>query len=502
MKSLGYPFKSLLSLSLIILISSSAFAKSHKHRHHHHVSQTVSSQPIYGIDNLISVVNQAIAGVDSDAAIGIQIKSMKQGDTLYSRNEQRSFTPASTMKIFTAEAALLYLGPDYTFPTRVLTDAKSMNGGYIDGDIYLVQSGDPSLTYYDLLDLMVALKAQQIQGINGNVYIDNSAYDQSNFGPGWKWEDTRYCYSAPINASIINHNCVSFGIAPAKTAGNLANIIESPRYFYANIKNSVVTKSYKSKSCYIHLNAQTDNTIALTGCMPKGRYTRGASVVIANVDEYNKSLVKNLFKRYGIQVNGQITTKTAPSDLSVLASHQSKPLHILVSEMLKMSDNIIAGSLFKKLGELYNNQPGSWANGSIAVKQILSGKAGVDTSHLTILDGSGLSQQNQVTPAAMMQLLDSAFHNYATNYEFISALPVAGIDGTLKHRLGNVTRKIRAKTGTMSASGVISLAGYAINKDKEPIAFVIIVNGRKGNVWQYREMEDKIVTALANYSRG
>ena len=80
----------------------------------------------------------------------------------------------------------------------------------------------------------------------------------------------------------------------------------------------------------------------------------------------------------------------------------------------------------------------------------------------------------------MMQVLDFAYHHYGTNYEFISSLPIAGRDGTLKNRLRNVSRKVRAKTGTMARTGVVSLAGYAVTKDKEPMAFVIIFNGQNG----------------------
>ncbi|HSW71039.1 MAG TPA: D-alanyl-D-alanine carboxypeptidase, partial [Gammaproteobacteria bacterium] len=115
--------------------------------------------------------------------------------------------------------------------------------------------------------------------------------------------------------------------------------------------------------------------------------------------------------------------------------------------------------------------------------------------------GSGLSRYNQITPAQMMQVLDFAYHHIGTNYEFISALPIAGIDGTLKHRMYNIARKVRAKTGTMTGIGVVSLAGYAIGGNKEPIAFVIMVNGRRGSGWTYKELEDKIATLLTQYQR-
>lgn len=486
-----------ISLLIIIAPLSSAFAK----RHHRHSASKASSQHmIYGTQNLTDELNHIISSADSRASIGVQVKSMKQGDILYSHRESDLLSPASTLKVLTAEAALIYLGPDYKFQTKLLTNASSTTNGVINGDVYLVHSGDPSLTYEDLTDLMAALKAQHIQGINGNVYVDNSAYDQDNTGPGWLSKDKGYCYGAPINASIINHNCISIAVAPAKIDGNHAIVIQNPRHFYAGINNSAITRSARSRSCRLSLSSSNDNIITINGCMPKGHYARGSSFVVNDIVKYDETLLRTAFKQYGIVITGIVDAKAAPPNLSTLATHESKPLHTLINEMLKKSDNIIAGSLFKKLGELYFNQPGSWANGSSAVKQILAQKAAVNTSHMRPLDGSGLSRNNQVTAAQMMQVLDYAFHNYSTNYEFISALPIAGVDGTLKQRLKNIHGKVRAKTGTMS--DIVSLAGYAVSKDHEPIAFVIIINGHNGNIWKYREIEDRIVTALTNYTRG
>lgn len=488
-------------LWLMICFTHPAAAK-HKKKHIHstslsHLNSKIIS--IHGTNALIAEINRIIGRVDNIALVGVDVKSMQYGDILYAKNEQHMFTPASIMKIMTAEAALLYLGPHYTFPTTLLTDAQGTNKGVINGNVYLVHSGDPTLTYSDLIDLMVTLRSQQIQGIAGNVYIDNTAYDQSNYGPGWEWDDKRNCFAAPINASIINHNCLSLQVAPANRPGYAANIIESPHYYYGAIKNAVVTKQAHTRTCYVQLNTNENNTISLSGCIPKGKTIWGLSMTITDVMEYNKSLLQSLLKRYAIRVTGNVRAGSAPPNLSAIAMHQSKPLSDLIKDMLKMSDNIIAGSLFKKIGEYYTRQPGSWERGGFAVKTILKEKASVNISQLDVIDGSGLSRDNKVNPTQMMQVLDYAFHDSPTREEFIASLPIAGIDGTLKHRLYNVSGRVRAKTGTMQ--GVVSLAGYVMDKEKEPIAFVIIVNGHNGNIWKYREMEDKIVTALANFSR-
>ncbi len=489
----------------LLLIASLSFDASAKDKQKHGykpkktvVKRTVAPSSIKGAGSLAAAISSAITSVDSNLNIGVVVKSMKYGDTLYSRNAHRSFVPASIMKILTAEAALLYLGPNYKFQTNFYTDAAKIDHGVVYGNLYLVHSGDPTLTYNDLLELMETLKNHNIKQITGNVYIDTTAYDQVNYGPGWIWDDKRYCYAAPISASIINHNCLSFQIAPAKTVGSPASIVPNPHHFYF-IKNEVITKASQARSCYIRLGTNPDSSISVSGCMPRGRYAQGITTVISDIVEYNKAMLRTLFRRSGVIVNGDISSGEAPSKLSALAIHESKPLHELITEMLKKSDNIIAGSIFKKLGETYSRQPGSWENGSRAVAKILEQKARVNISNMTVLDGSGLSRDNLVTPGQMLQILDFAYHNTATNYDFISSLPVAGVDGTLKHRLSNIAWKVRAKTGTMK--GVNSLAGYTVTREKEPLAFVIIVNGNHGLGWRYKELEDQIVTAMAKFSR-
>lgn len=436
--------------------------------------------------------------MNSNAAIAVYVKSMKDGESLYARNVYQPMTPASTMKVLTAEAALIYLKPQYRFATQLFTDAKTVRNGVLEGNLFVVLGGDPTLTFNDMLDLMSNLRAQDITSVQGNVYIDNTAYDQNFYGPGWEWKDKNYCYAAPISASIINHNCLPFRLVPAK-AGQTAQVETSSKFFYPEIKNSVVTKSSRTRACTLHLSNNLTNGLEIDGCMPTGQYAWGLSYVVTDVPEYDRALFKGVLDQLGVKVYGHVTFGSAPENLSLIALHASKPLSELIKAMLKKSDNVIAGAIFKKVGQLYTHRQGSWENGSVGVSQILAKRAGVDVSGLRILDGSGLSPANLTKPAQMMQVLNFAYHHNQTSDAFISALPIAGVDGTLKHRMGNIARKVRAKTGTIS--GVVSLAGYAVSADKEPLAFVIIINGNKGMTWRYKELEDTIATALTKFKR-
>lgn len=476
-----------------------------KHKAHRTISRANVAAPavlaaavptIYGSSQLNSVLNNIIAHGTNTADIAVYVKSMQNGDVLYTRNINAPMTPASTMKVLTAEAGLIFLGPNYRFSTQLLTDAKSVRNGILQGNLYIMLSGDPTLTYYDLADLLMTLKSHQITAIAGNVYIDNTAYDQSFYGPGWIGKDKNYCYGAPISASIINHNCLSFQVS-SKASGATAQVLTSPKYFYPAIKNSVVTKGSRTRSCSVRLGTEPGSVITLDGCLSKGRFV-GISYVVTDVPEYNRALFKSLLKQLSIDVYGRVTFASAPGKLSSLGQHASKPLAEMITEMLKKSDNVIAGALFKKIGQLYNRQPGTWENSSYAVAQILARHAGVNTAGMRVLDGSGLSPDNLTTPAQMMQVLDFAYH-HSTSEQFISALPIAGVDGTLKHRMYNIARKVRAKTGTIS--GVVSLAGYAVSAQKEQLAFVIMINGSKGMGWSYKAIEDKIATALTKYNR-
>jgi len=338
-------------LGMICGLHSVAFAK------HKQNTQKVSKQrtltrivlPTYTMAELQNEINYIVAPNTASADIGIYVKSMRHGDVLYGRNINQSLTPASTMKVMTAEAALVYLGPDYRFSTQLLTDAKSLKNGVLQGNLYIVLSGDPSLTYENLADLMLTLQSQNIQAVSGNVYIDSTAYDQRFYGPGWVWNDKNYCYAAPISASIINHNCLPFKIAPSKVSGGQARVVTSPKYFYPGIRNSVVTKARRSRDCGLKMSTNTNSTIGLDGCMSQGRYEWGMSYVVADIPEYNRTLFKTLLNRMGVNVYGTVTFGSSSKNLSMIGSHASKPLRDLIKDMLKKSDNIIAGALFKKL---------------------------------------------------------------------------------------------------------------------------------------------------------
>ena len=91
-------------------------------------------------------MDKVLAEFGEDLNIGILVENLDTGKTLYKKNANRYFMPASNAKLFTAFAALRYLGPDFTYHTNLYTDTTKIQNGALNDDIYIQFTGDPTLT--------------------------------------------------------------------------------------------------------------------------------------------------------------------------------------------------------------------------------------------------------------------------------------------------------------------------------------------------------------------
>jgi D-alanyl-D-alanine carboxypeptidase/D-alanyl-D-alanine-endopeptidase (penicillin-binding protein 4) len=441
------------------------------------------------------------AGIDQilthykNADIGVQVQSMSTGRILYQNNPTKFFMPASTLKNFTATAALSYLGSNYTFKTQLLSNTSTTNQGILTGDLYLKFAGDPTLTYNDLAQLLATLTKSGVRTIQGNINLDDSLFDGAVYAPGWSAEELNFCYAAPISAILLNKNCYSFAMVPG-APGQRAVIKNNLANQFVTFNNAVVTSTRKTRNCTLSVRVDDTNTYQLSGCLRRTVRSVGFGVPIRNTRVYALNITRALLERQGIEVTGRIQFQKAPPNLIVLAEHDSAPLSVLVRQMLKKSDNIIASALYKKLGAALYGQ-GTWETGRLAIEQILGRNAHINFSQARLIDGSGLSPYNQISPQEMSQLLHYAYHDNNIRQPFISALPLSGVDGTLRYRMGTkgMIRRVSAKTGTIKR--VTALAGYIETDRRETLSFVILVNNFNGPTSYYRTVQDKICTFLA-----
>ncbi|WP_413727183.1 serine-type D-Ala-D-Ala carboxypeptidase [Sodalis sp. RH19] len=395
-------------------------------------------------------------------------------------HSQQMALPASTQKVITALAALLQLGPAYRFSTTLESDG-TVGNGVLRGNLIARFSGDPTLGRQQLRNMVAELRKQGIRQVSGNLLIDTSAFASHDKAPGWPWNDLTQCFSAPPGAAIVDRNCFSVSLYSAPKAGDNAFIRVASYYpvqMYSQVR-TLAKGSPEAQYCELDVVPGELNRFTLTGCLPQRAEPLPLAFAIQDGASYAGAILKSELKEAGIEVAGTLLRQTVPGAPSkILAQTYSAPLHDLLRVMLKKSDNMIADTVFRTIGRERFKVPGTWRAGSDAVRQILRQQAGIDLGNTIIVDGSGLSRHDLISPATMMQVLQYIGQHDQT-LDFISMLPLAGYDGTLMYRAGlheaGVDGKVSAKTGSLQ--GVYNLAGFITTVSGQRMAFVQYLSG-------------------------
>lgn len=434
-------------------------------------SFTVFAAPIEGS------INTIIRKVDPDINMGMMVVDLSTGKTLYQRNPQKAFTPASNMKLFSEAAALMLLGPSYNFRTTLSTDAKSLNNGVLNGSIYLHMVGDPSFTEKNLGELFAELPNWGIKKITGNFVIISSNSKIEPHAPGTDPKDYSHGYGAPVTPLMLDENRVVVTVNPGIT-GSLAKVE------YNTLENSFVldnkVKTVNKGRCGVSAKVTKANHLRLRGCIYKNSQAIQLAIPIINPLSYAKSVIRTRLSLLGIELSGKVILGETLKPTFFLAAHNSKPITQLMANTLKRSDNLYADSLFLHTAQTIQGKSLSWQKSEDAVKNFLQKQTGINMQNAVLIDGSGLSSHDLVTPFQTISLLKYIHSHFPLAYEYIAALPIAGQDGTLWKRFRRPMQRgfLRAKTGTLT--GVISLSGYLYTANSHTLAFAIYINTRRG----------------------
>ncbi|UAL41641.1 D-alanyl-D-alanine carboxypeptidase/D-alanyl-D-alanine-endopeptidase [Shewanella inventionis] len=450
------------------------------------------------LENMLQLLKPAYA------QLGISVWDMTTQQAVFTYNDQSLMQPASIQKLLTALAATKQLGPNFYYQTQLSTyhptplTKQIISNGVYGGDIYVEFSGDPTLTYQNLYQLLTSLRDLGIKKIDGQVVLV-SDQDSQLQAPGWVWDDLGICYAAPISPFIIDKNCV-YGRLSTKGYNKTAQItlmgkrpidISNDAYFInptvaqsqhkAAPAGSVYTQANSQPACQLTLNRFDNNRYHLTGCHV-GAKSLPLAIAITHPALYAQNIVAKQLTTLGIQHNAPMVLsrhqiKPASGQRQLIASHQSTPLTALLSTMLLKSDNLIADSLLKKLGESYYQSPSDFARSSQALKAILY-SLGIDLAGANIADGSGLSRYNLLSAQQVLNVLTTVYQH--PEYHFLlDTLPESGVSGTLRYKRyfnkSPLKNHVFAKTGSML--GVANLAGKVKASNGHDYLFVLIENG-------------------------
>ena len=411
-----------------------------------------------------TLADLTIEQLPKGAQASLLIESLNQQQVIYdTQNTDVYFPPASTLKLVTALAAKLELGDDFRYETKLEQIGK---------DLIIRFSGDPTLTTEDLKQLLQVAKRNGLKNIEGNIWLDNSAFTGYDRAVGWPWDILGVCYSAPATAITLDGNCVQASIY---TQDDGQTRVYVPEHFpvYVTTQALSVSKDYQeSTQCNLELVTSPNNHYQLQGCLIQRNKPLPLKFAVQDPGLYTQRMLGTLLSQMKISFSGSIKigTPQESSDItSLLATHHSLPLPHLLGTMIIESDNLIADNLTKTLGSKFYIQPGSFNNGTKAVKQIIFAHTGIDLHDVPMADGSGLSRNNRFSSKTMAQILRHIWLN-DEKLNMIELMPSSGESGTLKYRRSMRKDPIRgqiiAKSGSLYGSH--NMAGFGLDSSGKP----------------------------------
>lgn len=446
---------------------------------------------------------------------GVDIVDLGSGKTLYARNTDKLFVPASNAKLFTIALALNRLGADYRFETRVLAAAAPDENGFLRGGLRMVGGGDPNLSgrvlpyrmaapsgdpLAAIEDLADQIARHGVKHIEGAIIGDDTWYVWEPYPDGWAIGDAQYDYGAPVSALTLNDNSLTLIARPGARAGDPAELTVNPPQELYDIDNRLRTVAARGERKIESGRQPGSLQLRLWGTIPLRGAAESISLAVDDPAAFAARALRQALEDRGIIVDGAVVAQhrlpgeswVAPAGVE-LAAHVSEPLLEDLRVTAKVSQNLHAELALRAVARDRKGD-GSLEAGLEEMKAFL-GENAIDASSFQLHDGSGLARLDLVTPSAILQLL-RAMYNSPSREQWISLLPVGGQDGSLNSRFADppALGRIHAKTGTLTH--VSALSGYAQRADGSWVAFSILVNNHNGRAAEVRGIIDRICTLI------
>lgn len=445
---------------------------------------------------------------------GILVADRDTGEILYELNSDHFFMPASNAKIFTTALALATLGRDYRFRTTLESQAALGSDGRLAGDLRLVGRGDPDLSNRVfpfagrferngpvekiLAEMADAAVARGLREVDGDIVADDSYFPYDPYPAGWTTGDLFFTFGAPISAIAFNENAFTIEVQPGTRIGSPAAIATEPNAASDAFRSEITTSPAGGEPDFAVVRQPGINFILVRGSIPLGHAPIPLDFAMTQPAETAALTLKQLLEARGVRVAGGPLAQHAPppettaagepvfpsagppaspppaaSPAMVLAEHLSPPLIESIRVANKASQNLHAELFLRTVGREKTGL-GSTAAG-LQVERDFLAAAGIADGDVVLSDGSGLSRDDLVTPRAVVALLRYAARQ-AWGPEFLSTLPVAGVDGTLEDRMKDTPARGRIEAKTGSVEHAHALSGYATTERGESVVFAIFGN--------------------------
>ena len=431
---------------------------------------------------------------------GIKIHSLERNKTLYSVNSNRLFAPASNVKLLTTAMALKRLRPEYRFKTGLYATTP-VGGETLRGDIFIKGFGDPNLVSEQMWLLVKELKNIPLRKVHGDIIADASFFDNNLRVKTWKKGGVE-AYNAPLGALSFNFNTVTVHINPGEKPGDRPVVVVDPNIEFIRVDNRArtVSKSKRSRLIVNRIDRGGHNEITISGVVSVNHARETYYLNITRPAYYAASVFKEYLRQEGVEVTGKVRVGFVPEGAYEILSHSSMPLSLILRGLNKFSNNFVAEQILKTIGADIYGSPGTTLNGLRAMDEYMQSLK-YKPEGFSILDGSGLSRQNRLSPDQIVSVFQDMYADLGVYPEFISALGVMGRDGNVLKRMNghNSAERARVKTGTLNS--VSALSGYFQSADGERFAFSILMNDLKCSNGQAKRLQDRIVREGLKFKR-
>lgn len=410
--------------------------------------------------------------------VSVYVQRIDQQTPLVNHQSDRPMKTASTMKLLSTYAGLELLGPAYRWRTGVYHDGRLENG-VLHGNLIIQGRGDPYLLAADMRAMLEDLKLAGVDEIRGDIVFDTH-YFARRFHDAAEFDSKPHApYNATPSALAVNIKSTSFYFLPA---GNKLTIEADPALPEIRIRDEMnlvrgECGDWKSNLRFV-VEPQPDG-VAVTF---KGQYPAacGSKTLELNVLEdgpYAYGLFRSSWLSLGGKLQGGWRYGALPENAQHLVTHDSQPLSEIIRTINKYSNNLMVRQLFLTIAAERVASPATEADGIFAIRAWLASK-GLHFPELVLENGSGLSRDEQITARHMADFLQAAYVSPVMP-EYLSALPIPSVDGTMANRLRNSPARGSAHLKTGTINGVSALAGYVHDRKGRRWVTVIMVNDPK-----------------------
>jgi len=447
-----------------------------------------------------------------NATVGFYAIDLNTNEIIADLNSNLSMKPASTMKLFTTSAALETLGSNYRFQTKLAYTGKIDTAqNILHGNIIIIGGGDPSLGSKYFLSTanagfidkwIVAIKKLGIDSIDGNIISDASKYSRDMVPPTWSWEDIGNYFGAGACGLTCFDDMYTLYFKTSSYVGGKTYITKiKPEIPELQIENTVKSANTYSDNSYIYGAPYTYNR-TIRGKLPRGKKDYKVKGSMPDPALFlAQELKRNLIGK-GLGVRGKATTfrilndSIQNFDYKLITITFSPNLSDIVSVLNKKSINLFAEHLLIETAIKI-----AGVNDTKNAANVIEGfwkLKGMNTSGMSMNDGSGLSYYNYINPQQLVFVLNY-MRNKSKNFDvFYSSLPVSGKSGTLRHVCVNTSAqgKIHAKSGSIRK--VRCYAGYTVSASGREIAFAMMLNNFNCSDSNARKKLEKIMIAMVD----